>query len=619
MKSLRRKLAFSYGLLIVFTLAVSAWGIYHLVHLGRAVDVILVNNYKSILAAENMKEALERIDSSALFFITSQADKARQQFADNEKRLAGELQVAENNVTEPGEGPIVADIRTQYAAYKEQVEQFINRPKITSTAEPSAAYFARLEPAFLALKSRLDDLLRLNQQAMVAASERAQAKSWTAEVSTAIVAILALVLALAFAWRFTGYIVDPITTLTDKARRIGEGDFEQQIEMTSDDEIGVLAAEFNRMVARLRDLRKSDYWRILIEQKKSDAVIASIYEPVIVTDARGHVIKVNQAAERLFTASRNGSRDDGDLSLSGFTAGERIMRAVQDAVTMQRPVAAEDEAALVPVKVGGAEKSYRLRTTPMRDEEGRLIGAVTVLEDITAIREIDRLKTEFISVASGKFREPLHSLQLALHAVVEGYTGELNQAQQEMLAEARQAAAQLEEIMNDLLELAEIESGSRRIATERTRPIDLARSAIERFRPTAECKHVKLENQIWPDLPWVMADPHAIKSVFGNLLSNAIRHTQRDGVIKIEASERGDRIYFSVSDTGEGIPEESLPNLFSRFVQIKGRPGGTGLGLALVKRLVEAQGGQISVESRVGEGTTFTFSLLEGGPASVRS
>ena len=241
----------------------------------------------------------------------------------------------------------------------------------------------------------------------------------------------------------------------------------------------MLAAEFNRMAARLRDLRQSDYWRILIEQKKSDAVIASIYEPVIVTDARGRVIKVNQAAERLFTASRNGNRDDDDLTLSGFTAGERIMRAVQDAVTMQRPVAVEDEAALLPVKIGAAEQSYRLRTTPMRDEEGRLIGAVTVLEDITAIREVDRVKTEFISVASGKLHEPLHSLQLALHAVVSGYTGELNDQQMEMLVDARHAAEQLEEIMNDLLELAEIESGTRRISTERMRPIDLARAAIE--------------------------------------------------------------------------------------------------------------------------------------------
>jgi signal transduction histidine kinase len=293
------------------------------------------------------------------------------------------------------------------------------------------------------------------------------------------------------------------------------------------------------------------------------------------------------------------------------------MKAVKDAVTMQRPIADEDEAALVPVKVGVTEQSYRLRTTPMRDEEGRLIGAVTLLEDITEMHELDRLKTEFISVASGKLREPLHALQLALHAVLAGYTGELNDEQVDMLVDARQAAGKLEEIMNDLLELAEIESGTRRLFSQRMRPIDLARAAIERFQAAAESKHIQLENKVWPDLPWVMADPHAIKSVFDNLLSNAMRHTGRDGVIKIEARERANEVYFSVSDTGEGIPEKYLPTLFSRFVQVEGRAGGTGLGLALVKRYVEAQGGQISIESRVGEGTVFTFSLPEGGPASV--
>jgi signal transduction histidine kinase len=231
--------------------------------------------------------------------------------------------------------------------------------------------------------------------------------------------------------------------------------------------------------------------------------------------------------------------------------------------------------------------------------------------------EVDRLRSEFIPIASRRMREPLHALQLALHAVIAGYTGELNDQQTEMLVEARRAAAQLEEILNDLLELAEIESERRHLFTQRMRPIDLARMAIERFQAAADCKHISLENKVWPDLPWVMADPQAIRSIFDNLLSNAIRHTGRDGVIRIEAGERADRVYFSVSDTGEGIPESYLPTLFSRFVMVDGRPGGTGLGLALVKRYVEAQGGQVSVESRVGEGTVFTFSLPEGGPASV--
>lgn len=452
---------------------------------------------------------------------------------------------------------------------------------------------------------------------MLRANDSAIAVSKRAEISTGLMAGLALTLAALFAWRFTKYVVSPISALTDKARRIGEGDLDQYIDTSSRDEIGVLASEFNRMAARLRNVRKSDYGRLLVEQKKSDAVIDSIYEPVIVTDAHGQVIKINNAGRQLFDGSaKNGQ--GGELTLSGVAGGDLILRAVHDAVGMQRPIANEDSAALVPLRVGGAERSFRLRATPMRDSDGHLLGAVTVLEDITAMAEVDKLKTEFISVASARLKEPLRSLQLALHAVIEGAAGELNEQQTSMLEDARENAERLDELMRDLLELAEIESGVLKLATERLRPVELARAAVERFQFAAESRHIKIENNVWPDLPWVIADRKAVARIFQNLLSNAIRHTPRDGKVSLEATERVGRTLFSVRDTGEGIAEAHLPLLFARFVQAGDKSGGAGLGLALVKRLVEAQGGQVSVESRVGEGSRFSFSLPVGGPSSVR-
>src|SRR5262249_49180787 len=133
---------------------------------------------------------------------------------------------------------------------------------------------------------------------------------------------------------------------------------------------------------------------------------------------------------------------------------------------------------------------------------------------------------------------------------------------------------------------------------------------IERYRSAADCKHLKLESQIWPDLPPVMVDKVAVERILDNLLSNAIRHTGHNGQVVVSAVERDGRLFVSVKDSGEGIPEKYLSSLFGRFVQVGIQSGGgTGLGLALVKRLVEAQGGQISVESRLGEGSTFTFTL----------
>ncbi|HXU34932.1 MAG TPA: ATP-binding protein, partial [Blastocatellia bacterium] len=401
---------------------------------------------------------------------------------------------------------------------------------------------------------------------------------------------------------------------------------DQHIDISSKDEIGLLATEFNRMLVRLRDLRTSDYGRMMIEQKKSDAVIDSICEPVIVTDSRDRVIKINRAARQLFGALPGGSRDGAELErLEGLEGADGILRAMRNALSMQRRVGpvnsgdSDGDAAVVPIKVkGGAEQDFRLRATPMRDRDGRLIGAVTLLEDITAITEVDKLKTEFISVASSRLAEPLNALRLALHAVIEGYVGELTDHQNEMLALAKDNADKLEELMSDLLELSEIDSGTRKLSLERLRPIDLARQAVERFRAAAEQKQIKLQNDVWPDLSWVVADKKATAHVLDNLLSNAIRNTERGGSVSIAASERVGRVYLTVRDTGEGIAEQQLPSIFDRFSHVGAKPGGSGLGLALVKRLVEAQGGQVSVESHVGEGSSFSIALVSGGPASVR-
>jgi len=663
MDSLKKKLTFSYCSLILILLAVGGWSVINLVRLGRTVNVILANNYKSIIASENMKEALERQDSAATFFTIGDAARARQQFAASSDAFESEFGIAAGNITEPGEAEIIADIKEKSDAYKQNINAFLNqagpRDGGPGSAALSQAYFTRLYPPFVALKGRLDDLLHINQQAMVVAENRATRESRRAQISTAIIVLAGLILAVLFSWRYSAYIVHPLSQLADRARRIADGDYQQHLDIQSQDEIGVLAREFNTMARRLRDVQKSDYWRLLLEQKKANAVINSIYEPVIVTDAKGTVTRLNRAAERLFAPGAqnkigepyddaqaaniphrdavsgsaefnpNGQQTnvDGDssenlggrgLKLEGSLAGDKILGAVKDAVSMQRPVAVESESALVPIKVEGAEHQFRLRTTPIRDEDGRLLGAVTLLEDVTSSVGVDMVKSEFISVASGKLREPLHSLRLSLHALMEGYAGELNDEQLEMLHVARDNAQQLDDMTSDLLELAELDSGARHMELESVRPIDIARAAIERHRPEAECKRINLKNKVWSDLPMVNADKKAIKRVLDNLLSNAVRHSGRGGEVSIEAWERNNRVFFSVQDAGEGIPEEYLATIFGRFVRVKGRPGGgTGLGLAIAKRLVESQGGQISVESRPGQGATFTFTLPTRGASNV--
>ena len=397
-------------------------------------------------------------------------------------------------------------------------------------------------------------------------------------------------------------IIRPIRRTAAAARRIGQGELQQRVEWRTRDDLGTIANELNRMTVRLRDLRETEYGRKQMDQQLSDAVVRSIFEPVIVTDAKGQVLKLNQAASEVL-----GEAAGDRMALTNTPGGERILRAVRDAVSMRQSIASEDEAAMLPMKLGEGQRSYRLRTTPMRDLDGKLLGAVSVLEDITEMQDIDRFKTRFLSVASRRLRKPLEQLRLSLYTLTSGFAGELRPLQADVLHGAEEEAERLNDLMSDLIEVSEIDTGRRELRMDKFRPIDILRDACSRTRDEVRAKNIDVQIQAFADLAHVNGDRRALRSIMDNLMSNAVRYTPEDGTILLQAKEQKDIVQFSVRDSGRGIEAERLPNIFGRFSAAHDQ--GTGLGLALVRRLVELLGGQISVESRLGHGTTFSFTL----------
>jgi two-component system, NtrC family, sensor histidine kinase KinB len=397
-------------------------------------------------------------------------------------------------------------------------------------------------------------------------------------------------------------VLHPIRVLADDFKKIAGGNLEHRVEWGSRDSFGVIAAELNRIAVRLRDLRDTEAGRRQMEYQLSDAVLQSIFEPIIVTDAKGHILKLNQAASEML-----GEAAKDRMGLTNTPGGDKILSAIRDAISMQKPIAAEGDAAMLPMRIGSQSRSYRLRTTPMRDSEGRLLGAVTTLEDVTSLQDTDRFKSQFISIASKKLRDPLLQLRRGLYALQHGFAGELQPLQSELVVEASSESEKLEDLMSDLIEVAELDSGKRELKLERLRPVVLLDDARNRHIDEAGNKGVRIEVSAFADLSFVLVDRRAARTILDNLIGNALRYTPQDGEILLAAEEMKDFVQFTVRDSGRGIEAERLTNIFDRFNPYSER--GTGMGLALVRRLVETLGGQIAVESRLGHGTTFRFTL----------
>ncbi len=406
-------------------------------------------------------------------------------------------------------------------------------------------------------------------------------------------------------------VLAPIQLVARDSRKIAQGNHEHRTEWSSHDSFGTIAGELNRLAVRLRDLRDSEAGRRQMEFQLSDAVLQSIFEPIIVTDGKGHLLKVNPAAAELL-----GEASTARVALTNTPGGDKILTAIRDAVAMQKAVAADGDAAMLPMRIGKQARSFRLRTTPMRDSEGRLLGTVTTLEDVTSLQDTDRFKTQFIAVASRKLRDPLLQLRRGLYALGQGFGGALLPLQAELVAAASHESQKLDDLMSDLIEVAEIDTGKRELQLEGLRPIALLREAQDRYCDDAAQKHIKVEIKAFEDLSFVRADRRAVRSILDNLLTNAIRFTNQDGEILLAAEEVKNFVQFTVRDSGRGIEAERLSTIFDRFNAFSDK--GTGMGLALVRRLVESLGGQIAVESRLGHGTTFRFTLPLAAVDAVR-
>src|SRR5215470_12537248 len=359
--NLRNKLLLSFMTFIAALVAIGVWSAWRLRELGGVSQGIISHNYESVVAAQDMKESLERMDSSALFLLLENHDRAMAQFNEHRARFDAAFERAAGNITEPGEAEIIESIREGRGEYYRRFEAFIAEGE---RRRPDG-YFQKLEPLFNQIRAECDQLLQVNQKAMATKSEAAAGVARREFLLTLALAGALVAAGLALAVLLTNGIMRPVRELTATASKIAGGDLAAKARITSRDEIGILAAEFNRMAERIQQLRRSDLGRLVVAQQTTEAAIDSLFEPVIVTDGEGKVTRLNRAAESLFGAKAAAV----GKPISEVAHDQRIAMAVSEALRAERTVAAESVAAAIPISINGSEQSFRLRTTPMRDAE----------------------------------------------------------------------------------------------------------------------------------------------------------------------------------------------------------------------------------------------------------
>ncbi|MFH0785391.1 MAG: ATP-binding protein [Pseudomonadota bacterium] len=607
--NLKKKILIGYGVAFLLMSIVATWAITNLWSLGKTTDAILRDYYRSILAVENMLDALGSQDSGILMMIMGDAPKGIDQYRENEAFFFEWLGRSKESIAVEGELEVVHTIESQYNEYRRQFIKFTDLQQFESPVLPLTlkTYKETLLPLFSMVKASCLQLRTMNEKTMYSVSEKARKDARHAIWSTVLVASLASIVALFFSLVFAERLVLPLRRFVEAAKKISAGEFSVQLSVETMDELGVLAEEFNRMAAQLRQYHMMNVDRIIAEKNKGEAILASIEDGLVVFDTDRKVTAINPAARRILKVHASYGKD---LSYEQILSEQKLIAIVDETILSGVQPSLPDDQRIVILTNEGEARQYLFSATVVGQKDQKLTSVVLLLKDITQLREVERLKSEFVMAASHELRTPLTSLGMSIDLLIEHATEYLPDKEKELLHAAYDEVNRMKAMVHDLLDLSKIEAGRIDLEFENIPVATLFEHARNVFKGQVSMKHINLSIDDTEFLPLVRADANKIVWVLSNLISNALRYVSEGGHIRLTAESTGVAVNIAVQDDGVGIPIEHQTRVFQKFVQLNKRESGrTGLGLAISKEIVRAHGGTIWVESHPGKGSVFTFTL----------
>jgi NtrC-family two-component system sensor histidine kinase KinB len=578
---IKTKLRLGFGFLFVVVIFFGAISLFYMNKISMSSKVILKDNYETLNYTSNMRAVLDEHQLP----LSATAKKDFENY----------LELEGKNVTEKGEGEAVAALRKAYG-------------KINN----AASILSDMQAAVTKLRSELRHIDKLNMDAIVHKNDTAQKAIEKAAMYVIFAASICFLILFSFIVNFPGFVANPLREFSEAIREISRKNYKQRLEFNGSDEFAELAVSFNAMAHELNKWENSNLSKIQSEKLRIEAIIEQMQDAIIGLNERKEILFFNKVAGELLNL--NGETVIGQNAEVLMKKNDLLNRILQDKQTEKamKIYADNKESYFQLEKREITVPVYEGQTDVAMNQTAKAAGEVYILKNITQFKELDEAKTNFIATVSHELKTPISSIKMSLKLMDDERVGMMNVEQKELVQHIREDCGRLLKITSELLDLAQVETGNLQLNFVKSDPRKIAIYAMDSVRFQAEQKNIELELISRNNLPKVNVDVEKTAWVLVNFLSNALRYSSEKSKVVIQVIENAEDIEFSVRDFGKGIEEIYQKRLFDKYFQVPtdgNNKSGSGLGLAISKDFIEAESGKIWVESALGEGSRFCFSL----------
>jgi len=602
--TLRSKILLGFMVILIIMFFAALWSIYNFYRLNESIKLTMQDNYSSIIAADNMGKSLDEQLHGIVIMYNQSFEAGYNLFEKSKLDFYFWSNSAGTATSTEDEKKILDTLNAEYQKFIKDVNDNIDYSiYIANKRQILRTDFVRFVNEVQNLKRINNAILDINHNMLDQAVMRVKDITKTATLLILVILFVAIAISLAFGSQFSDYIVKPITTLRQSVTHVAEGNFEERIEIDENaDEISTLAEEFNKMSEKLQVYEQLNLNKILYEKKKSELIIQSMNEPVLMVDENYNILLSNKAFdEALGRYARN--QDEIKMLLTLKPSAENKFVPPQTALFQKEDILNIKDSS-------GSQKYYKLIAASLEMPETKTKGTVVLFNDITRFQELDRMKSEFIAKVSHELKTPLTSMGMALGILDDGVVGNLNEQQNELMLSMKEDFERLNRLVYEILELTKLEANIGKIRFEKFEAHKLAEHISKKFSIQAKEKKINLEVDDKSTDVKINGSYDNMISALENLVSNSLRFTPLGGEIKVKLFPQNGNLMIEISDTGIGISPDNLKKIFDKFIQIdESAPGSLGLGLSIAKEIIEIHNGEIKAFSELGKGSIFQIKI----------